>query len=207
MNAATVSSDTIELMPEHTHKDVKIIALVGLSGAGKSTVTDYLGTKDYPKVHFGNVILSALKEAGLEPTLENEKMMREKLRGEEGEEGEDVVVRRIIEQIHHLVDSGQHRIIADGMGAWDAYKLLRHEFPGELTVVALATPRRLRHHRLTTRIERPLTDAEANQRDYDEIERLNKGGVIAMADYFVPNEDDTDALYARVDQLLKQIEF
>lgn len=191
-------------MSEHTHKDAKIIALVGLSGAGKSTVTDYLTDKGYPKVHFGSVILNALKDEGLEPTLENEKIMREKLRTEHGE---DVVVKRIIDQIHHLIDAGQHRIIADGMGAWDAYKLLRHEFPGELTVVALSTPRRLRHHRLTTRSERPLTQAEANQRDYDEIERLNKGGVIAMADYFLQNEDDTDALFACVDQLLNDIEF
>ena len=185
-------------------ENVKILAIVGLTGAGKSSVVEYLTSKGYPKVHFGSVILNALKEEGLEPTLENEKMMREKLRQQQGE---DVVVQRIIAQLHHLIDAGQHHIIADGMGAWYAYRTLKHEFPGELTTVALTTPRHARHHRLTKRIDRPLTEVQADQRDYDEIERLNKGGVIAIADYFVSNEGTVDELHEKIDDLLRKINF
>jgi dephospho-CoA kinase len=186
------------------HKNFKIIAIVGLSGAGKSSATDYLTQKGYPKVHFGSVILNALADAGMEPTLENEKSMRDKLRAEHGD---DVVVRRIIDQINELASSGQHRIVADGMGSWLAYKTLKHEFPGELTTVAITAPRHLRHRRLTQRLKRPLTSAEADQRDYDEIETLGKGGVIAIADYFLQNTGGREQMQSQIDRLLHEIEF
>jgi dephospho-CoA kinase len=185
-------------------KNLKILAIVGLSGAGKSTATEYLVQKGYPKVHFGSVIMNALDDAGIEPTLENEKIMRDKLRAEKGD---DVVVKRIVQQIDDLADSGQHRIIADGMGSWTAYKTLKHEFPGELVVVAVTTPRHIRHRRLADRPKRPLTSAETDQRDYDEIETLGKGGPIAIADYYLPNGGSREQLQTQVDRLLHDIEF
>ena len=33
-------------------KDVKILAVVGMSGSGKSIVVDYLTEKGFPKVYF-----------------------------------------------------------------------------------------------------------------------------------------------------------
>jgi len=184
--------------------NAKIIAIVGMSGAGKSAATDYLTAKSYPKVNFVSVILDALKEANLEPTLENEKMMREKLRREEGN---DVVVERVVEQIDRLIEAGQRRIILDGMGAWLAYKVLKHEFPGELTTIAVTAPRHVRHRRLVTRPIRPLTTQEADERDYDEIENLNKGGVIAIADYYIPNEGSVDDLHRQLEGILAEVEF
>ena len=63
-----------------------------MSGVGKSAATDYLTSKGYPKVNFVSVILDELKKANLEPTLENEKMMRDKLRREEGNDVVSVTV-------------------------------------------------------------------------------------------------------------------
>jgi dephospho-CoA kinase len=184
--------------------NAKVVAIVGMSGAGKSAATDYLTDKGYPKVNFVSVIMDALRDANLEPTLENEKMMRDKLRREEGN---DVVVVRVVEQIDRLIEAGQHRIIVDGMGAWLAYKVMKHEFPGQLTTVAVTAPRRLRHRRLATRPDRPLTTQEADARDYDEIENLNKGGVIAIADYYVPNEGSVDDLHRQLEGILAEVEF
>ena len=36
--------------------DIKILAIVGMSGSGKSVVVDYLTEKGYPKVYFGGMI-------------------------------------------------------------------------------------------------------------------------------------------------------
>ena len=185
-------------------KQVKIIAFVGLTGAGKSAAVDYITAKGYPKVYFGGVILDAMTEVGLEHTQENEKPFREKLRADEGK---DFIAKRIIAQIHKLVDAGQHRIVADGLYSWTEYKTLKHEFPGELTVVAIVAPKNLRHRRLLDRPVRPLTQAEADQRDWAEIENIEKGGPIAIADHYIMNDGDLPHLYEQIDKLLDEIKF
>ncbi len=188
----------------HTPQQVKIIAFVGLSGAGKSEAVDYLTSKGYPKVYFGGVVLDAMTEAGLEHTEANEKPFREALREKEGK---DFVVKRIIQQLHGLIDAGQHRIVADGIYSWTEYKVLKHEFPGELIVVAIVAPKHLRHHRLTKRPIRPLTIEEANARDWAEIENLEKGGPIAIADHFIANDKDLDVLHTAIDNELSFFHF
>lgn len=192
-------------MTEHRHKNLKIIAFVGLTGSGKSTAVKYFTDKGYPRVYFGGVIYQAMEEAGIEKGEENEKSFRVAIREKEGN---DFVVKRIIKQIHDLANAGQHRIIADGLYSWDEYKALKHEFPGEVTVVALITTKHLRYHRLTQRFDdRPQSEAISAERDHNEIETINKGGPIAMADYFVMNNGSEEALEKDLDELASAIEF
>lgn len=185
-------------------KKLKIVAFVGLPGSGKSTAVDYITEKGFPKVYFGGVILNAISEAGFEVNEENERKFREELRASEGK---DFVVNRIVKQIHDLVDSGQRCIVADGLYSWTEYKVLKHEFPGELEVVAIHTPKHMRHRRLAIRPLRPLTENEANQRDWSEIENLEKGGPIAIADHLIVNDGEIEELYEKVDSILEEIEF
>jgi dephospho-CoA kinase len=186
------------------HENLKILAFVGLTGAGKSTAVEYFTEKGFPKVYFGGVILDAMTEAGLEHTQENEKPFREELRQKYGK---DVVANRIVEQIHRLADAGQHRIIADGIYTWTEYKILKKAFPGELTVVAVVAPRHLRYHRLAQRPLRPLTSAEAYDRDQAEIENLEKGGPIAIADHFIINNGSIETFDKQLDALAEEVHF
>ncbi len=187
------------------HENVKIIAFVGLTGSGKSSAVEYLTDKGYPKVYFGGIFYEAMKEAGLTPgdwAVESpfRKAIREK-------EGNDFVVKRANKQIKDLIASGQRRIIADGLYSWTEYKIMKHEFPGELTLIAIVTPSYLRKRWLANRAERPLTAAEVDERDWHEIENIEKGGPIAIADYFVINDSDLDHLHTQVDTVLEEIEF
>lgn len=186
------------------HENVKIVAFVGLTGSGKSSAVEYLTAKGYPKVYFGGIVLDAMTKEGIEHTQENEKPFREALREREGK---DFVVKRIIGQIHDLINAGQHRIVADGIYTWTEYKAMKREFPGELTVVAVVAPKHLRHHRLTQRPIRPLTDIEANERDWAEIENLEKGGPIAIADHYIINNGNLDHFHEQIDTELDHIKF
>ncbi len=186
------------------NKNIKIVAIVGLSGAGKSSVVDYIAEKGYPKVYFGGVLYAAMDKAGVEITPESQQIFREEIREKEGK---DFVVKRIISQIHDLIDAGQHRIVADGLYSWTEYKIMKREFPGEFSVVAVVAPKHLRHHRLANRPERPFTDTEANERDWSEIENLEKGGPIAIADHFIINNGSMDHLHQQVDDILNETEF
>lgn len=186
------------------NENIKIVAFVSLTGAGKSSAVDYLTTKGYPKVYFGGVVLDAMTKLGLELTQANEQPFREELRAREGK---DFVVNRIIEQIHELIAAGQHRIVADGIYSWTEYKTMKREFPGELSVVAIVSSKHLRHHRLSIRPLRPLTEVEANQRDWAEIENIEKGGPIAIADHFIINEGDLAKFHSQIDQVMEEIKF
>lgn len=182
----------------------KILAFVGLTGSGKSTAVEYFTDQNYPKVYFGGVILDAMTAAGLEHTQENERPFREEFRKKYGQDG---VVKKIIEQTNDLIAAGQHRIIADGIYSWTEYKAMKHAFPGELTVVAIVTPRHLRYQRLAERPVRPLTGTEAYERDESEIENLQKGGPIAIADYYISNNGDRDHFYKQLEEIAQQINF
>lgn len=187
-----------------TDNSVKIVAFVGLAGSGKSTAAAYLKEKGYPSVYFGGVVLEALREAGLDLTPDNEKMMRLKLREEHGK---DVIVNRIVQQIQNLIDAGQKRIVADGLYTWTEYKILKKHFPKELKLIALVPPKSLRHKRIASRPERGMTIAQVNDRDHNEIELLEKGGPIAIADYFLTNQSGMLRLKMKIDRVLREMDF
>lgn len=186
------------------HENVQIVAFVGLTGSGKSTAVEYLTEKGIPKVYFGGIVLDEVSRRGLELTQENEQPIREELREKEGK---DFVVKRIITQIHDLIGAGQHRIVADGLYTWTEYKALKHEFPGELTVIAVVTQKHLRKQRMAKRSIRPLTSEQVDQRDWAEIENIEKGGPIAIADYYVMNDKDPENLYSQINAILEEIRF
>ena len=100
-------------MVNSNNSDVKILAIVGMCGSGKSTLIEYLTEKGVPKVYFGGVIYKAMAEAGVERTEdgESEKKFREEIRQKEGK---DFVVNRAIKEAKDLIAAGQKRVILDG---------------------------------------------------------------------------------------------
>lgn len=192
-------------MTDHT-RPVKILAFVGLAGSGKTSAVDYLTAKGHPKVYFGGIIYKAMREAGLEPgsDWEREAKFREEIREREGK---DYVVKRAVQEARDLIAAGQHHIVLDGLYTWTEYKILRHEFPGEMTVIAIVTPKHLRKQRMAKRPERPMTAQQVDERDWEEIENLEKGGPIAIADHFIHNEGNVEKLHEQIDALLDEIHF
>ncbi len=186
------------------HENLKILALVGLPGSGKSTAVEHFTEKGYPKVYFGGVVFEAMEKAGIEITPENEKAFRVSFREEHGK---DVVANRIIEQIKNLAAAGQHRIIADGLYTWTEYKILKQAFPGELILVSIVAPRHVRYHRLEQRPIRPFTASEAYDRDVHEIENIEKAGPIAIADHFIINDGSMESLDTQLDALKQEVDF
>lgn len=187
-----------------SNKNVKIVAFVGLAGSGKSSAVEYLTGKHIPKIYFGGIIYKAMSEAGIEITWESQQKFREEIREREGK---DFVVKRAIKEARDLIAAGQHRIVLDGVYSWSEYKILKHEFPGEMSVIAIVTPKHERKKRMANRPERPMTAEEVDKRDWTEIENLEKGGPIAIADYFIHNDRDLDWLHEQMDAVLSQAGF
>jgi dephospho-CoA kinase len=105
-------------------------------------------------------------------------MVREELRSKHGM---DAYARLSLPAIRRSLSQGPTAI--DGLYSWSEYKFLKTRFGERMKVVAIFTPRAMRYARLSKRPERPLTFEEAEQRDFAEIENVEKGGPIAIADY------------------------
>ena len=142
--------------------DKKVITLVGMPGAGKSTGVDYLTGKGLPKVYFGGITLAEMKKRNLPINPENEKFVREDIRRQEGK---DAYANRMVAQIKELFDNGHDMVVADGLYSWSEYKVFKREFGDDAIIIAIAAARQLRHDRLAHRPVRPLTDEEVTERE------------------------------------------
>jgi dephospho-CoA kinase len=177
---------------------MKIIAIVGMPGSGKSLVSSYLRAKGFPTIRFGEIIVNEVVNRGWEVNPKNEQTVREDLRRQLGM---DACVQLTLEAIRgHMAE--QQTLIIDGLYSFSEYKTLNEEFGDKLIVIAIFTPKALRYQRLAARAERPLTREEAVERDYMEIERIEKGGPIAMADFTLINDGTQEKLIQEVDNLL-----
>jgi len=163
----------------------KLIAIVGMPGAGKSIAAVFFRQKGIPVLRFGDQTDISLKELHLERNEKNERYVREKLRNELGMAAMAIKIEpRILEAA-----KTNETVVLDGLYSWEEYVYLKKKFPDMKLLCIYASPA-VRHARLATRIVRPLTKAEAESRDIAELENLNKGGPIAIADYTIVNEKD-----------------
>lgn len=164
-----------------------IVGIVGMPGSGKSVLTEMFCERGWNKVYFGSVTLNELDKRKLEHTEQNEKKVREELRCEYGE---DAYARYLLPDIIRL--SNDSPLVLDGLYSWPEYKLLKESLNDRLKILAVITNSQIRYNRLSERKKRPLSMNQAISRDHAEIERLSKGGPIAIADYYITNNSTLD---------------
>lgn len=178
-----------------------IIAVVGMPGSGKSAATRYLHTKGIPVVRFGDITDEGLAERNLPLTPENEKKFREAIRQTLGM---DAYAQKAQPKIEKLLET--NKVIAlDGLYSWEEYVYLKKLFP-QLVLVHIYAEPKIRYERLAKREIRPFTPDEARTRDIAEIEKLHKGGPIAIADHIIENEKDIAELETKTDFLLNRLQ-
>ena len=162
---------------------MRVIALVGMAGAGKSEAAAIFEHKGFTRIRFGDTTDEELKRQKMEVNEANERKMREALRQRYGM-GAYAVLN--LSRIDLALKSAP--VVIDGLYSWEEYMTLKDYFQESFLVVAVWASPEVRYTRLATRPVRPLTQEEAFGRDNAEITRLNKGGPIAMADFTVLNE-------------------
>jgi dephospho-CoA kinase len=180
----------------------KIIAFVGLPGSGKGTCTDYLHeTYDWPIVHFGKMVYEEVERRGLN-IVKDETFVREDMRKQEGK---DVLAKHAARKILHLTTEGDKVIVIDGLYSWTEYKYLAAEFSDRLIVIAIAAPKKLRHERAINRKDshRQYTLEQLIEREYKEIENIEKGGPIAYADYTIVNDSTPEEMIDKLTDILR----
>lgn len=178
-----------------------VVAVVGMCGSGKSVATEVFTAAGWPKVYFGGITMEELERRGLPKNEKNEKAVREELRAEYGLAAYAV---KLLPRIEALAEEGN--VVLDGLYSWSEYTYLKERLGDRLHVLAIVTDRKRRYDRLTGREIRPLTEEEAASRDYAEIENLEKGGPIAIADTFMTNNASCEDLTKKVEDYLRRFE-
>ena len=174
--------------------------MVGMAGSGKSEVARVFEESGFVRIRFGDITDEEIERRGLELTEKNERHIRELLRKEHG-------MAAYAKMNLPRIDSARKHsdVVIDGLYSWEEYTLLKDYYGEDFYVVAVWASPRTRYARLGSRANRGLTLAEASGRDKAELEKVNKGGPIAMADFTIVNEDSLEKLERETERVLSAL--
>lgn len=184
-----------------------IVCITGLVGSGKSTVSDYFVNREKCLFfRFGQIVLDEVKKRRLPPSEALEKQIREEYRQKYGMAA---FATLNLDKLENLVKKGN--VVADGLYSFEEYKVLKDRFGDRLVVIAVYAPPELRYQRVSRRKSGPtdvdlrnheFTAEEAGKRDMAELENLNKGATIALADFTLINTRDLRYLYRQIHKVI-----
>lgn len=179
---------------------LKLIALVGMPGAGKSVAADFFRSKGIPVLRFGDQTDISLKELGLERNEKNERFVREKLRKDLGMAAYAIKIEPRIRE----AEKQSQVIVLDGLRSWEEYEVLKGKFP-QLQLVCIYAQPAIRYDRLSRRPIRPIPKSESRGRDISELVGLNMGGPIAIADYLINNDGNEISFQNELEKAYKKL--
>jgi len=179
---------------------VKVVSIVGMAGSGKSEVARLFEKNGFVRIRFGDITDEEVSRRGLELNEENERYVRELLRQEHGMAAYAVLNLSRIDLAREQSD-----VVIDGLYSWEEYAFLKTYCGEDFYVVAVSASPKTRYTRLSGRSNRRLTSEEAANRDRAEVENINKGGPIAMADFTVINESSLRGLKEEVKGVISKL--
>ena len=181
---------------------VKVVSIVGMTGAGKSEVSRVFEREGFTVVRFGDLTDQEIKRQGLKPGEASERAVRERLRREHGAAAYAELNQPRIE---HALKSSD--VVIDGLYSWEEYNCLKSCYTDSFYLVAVWSSPETRYARLASRSSRRLTEEEAAGRDRAEIENIAKGGPIAMADFTIINESSLEDLRKETEKVISALKW
>ncbi len=179
---------------------MRVVSIVGMTGAGKSEVASVFEENGFIRIRFGDVTDEEIGKRGLELNEENERYIRELLRKKHGMSAYARLNQTRIDSALKHSD-----VVIDGLYSWEEYTYLKSYYKEGFYVVAVWASPRTRYARLTSRASRGLTVEEAASRDRAEVENINKGGPIAMADFTIINESSLENLRKEAKRIISRL--
>jgi len=175
---------------------MKVIGVVGLPASGKGEFSKIAAGTGIPVVVMGDMIRTAVKASGLEPTDENFGTMANNLRTERGM---DAVAQLCIPKIRSL---SAPLVLVDGIRGNAEVELFRQTFEG-FTLIGIESSFEKRLSRIAARARSDdFCSADAlHNRDERELS-WGLGNALRNADLTLRNEGTLDAFSTAVRDLL-----
>jgi dephospho-CoA kinase len=178
-------------------KSVKtVIAIAGMSGAGKAVASNTAKKLGIPVFVCGDVLREEAKMRKIVATPENFGNLMVQMRKDEGP---SVMIKRLLPRI---LDTKSKIVIVEGLRSIDELESLINNF--EVTLLAIHANPKQRFQRLTYRGrgDDPKTIEEFNSRDTRELS-LGVGSVIALADYLIMNDSTLEKFQQKLMDFFK----
>jgi dephospho-CoA kinase len=177
-------------------KDVLIVGLTGMPGAGKSTLAESLFRKGIPVVIMGDAVRQAAKSANLELTDVNLGKLMIKLRRDKGS---GAIAYLVLDRIRSIIVSSPHvkAVIVDGIRNIEEMKVLESVGRVKLLAIHGCTLVRFKHVKERARSDAPDKEDDFSERDRREL-TVGISEAIALADETISNNIIT------IDQLCQQ---
>jgi len=176
---------------------IRIIAITGMPGAGKSTAAEALVKEGWTRIVMGDVIRSETKRRGLVPDAKNTGDVMKALRREKGESAvADLCLKAIAE-------AGADKVVVDGIRSMAEVETFRKKARVLLVAVDASPERRYEFLKERGRGDDPMTYDMFAARDRRELE-VGIGKAIALADETVSNQHGTPHKLAA--DILKAVE-
>jgi dephospho-CoA kinase len=168
-------------------KDILIVALTGMPGAGKTTVARYLSQKGIPLLIMGDVVREVAEIDGLEPTSDNLAKLMLRLRKKSGPEA---IANLIVDKIKLMKEKDKKLsvVIVDGIRSMAEVQVLRLIGTVKLLAIHGSTLTRYTHVK-----ERRRSDVSSNIDEFDKRDKIEMevgiSNAIALADESISNND------------------
>ena len=168
-------------------KDILIVALTGMPGAGKTTVARYLSQKGIPLLIMGDVVREIAEIDGLEPTSDNLAKLMLRLRKKSGPQA---IAHLIVDKIKLMKEKDKKLsvVIVDGIRSMAEVQVLRLIGSVKLLAIHGSTLTRYTHVK-----ERRRSDVSSNIDEFDKRDKIEMevgiSNAIALADESISNND------------------
>ena len=177
---------------------LRIVAVTGMPGAGKSTAAEALVKKGWMRVVMGDVIRTEARRRGLEPDAKSTGEVMKLLRQERGEAA---VADLCLEAIGR---SKSQNVVVDGIRSMVEVEAFSKKAKVLLVAVHASSGRRFELLRERGRRDDPLSRDMFDERDRREL-GVGIGGAIALADEMISNQHTTpDRLEAEMTKVVER---
>lgn len=180
--------------------DKLVIGLAGMPGAGKSVVVKVAKERGYGVIVMGDVVREEARRRGLESNPKNLGKIMLELRQKEGPA---VISKRCIPKIKHAI---QDNVIIDGIRSLDEVKEFKKHFPKFSLIVVHSSPEtRFKRLYRRRRSDDPENWEIFYERDMRELS-VGLGGVMAVAEYIIVNEEELEVVKEKIRKILRRVE-
>ncbi|MCG3216144.1 MAG: AAA family ATPase [Candidatus Heimdallarchaeota archaeon] len=187
-----------------TSRKIKVIAVTGMPGSGKSVFAEYANSKEYRTVVMGDVIRAAVIEKGLDPTPEMTRQTMVELRNELGE---TAVAYLTCKTINRMIEDGVSRIIIDGIRSKAEVEYFIEHLGEDFAILAIHVDPAIRYERLRLRARKdaPESFEDFSKRDDAEL-KLGLGETITFSNFIISNNGSLEEFKELSFDLLRELE-
>ncbi len=183
---------------------VHVIGVTGMPGSGKTVFARFATDFGYKSVVMGDMVRKEVRRRGMDPTPQ---ACRDTMIDMRKIDGDAAVAKITSKEISKLIQSGEKKIIIDGIRSQHEVKEFENEFGNSFNIIAIHVDPKIRFKRLKERGRRdaPQDMKEFDERDFVEL-NLGVGETIAFANFVIPNNDSVEQFKVKSISLLEEIE-